>query len=45
MDEELVNLIKSKYDIRGQLKNIKTIPSYPHLSVLSFDEDYVIKKI
>ncbi len=45
MEIELIKKIIESYEINGSLKDIKTKKGYPHIQKISFDEDYIIKKI
>ena len=45
MKEELIKRIIEKYGIESPLNKIKNIKGYPHIKILFFDEDYVIKKV
>ena len=45
MEEDFIKIIKDSYGIEGDLKKIKDMDSYPHMKKLSFNEDYVLKKV
>ena len=44
MNDAFVNYLKEKYNINSSLKNINDLKGYPHIKILSFEKDYILKK-
>lgn len=45
METDFIKQIKDNYDIKGDFKNIKNIDGYPHIQRISFEDDFILKKI